>query len=82
MATRKGAGAILAIVACPCHLPLYLVLAGVLGVGGATLTGYLLPALTIGFIGGLAILLWPERKSLTVGLAPCCAADSAQTETP
>jgi hypothetical protein len=82
MATRKGVGAILAIVACPCHLGLYLILAGALGLGGAALTGYLLPALTIGFIGGLAILLWPERKSLAVGLATCCEADSAQTDTP
>ena len=79
---RKGGGALLAIVACPCHLPLYLLLFGALGVGGAAAVGYLLPALTIGFIGGLAILLWPEKMGRSVELAACCAPDSAQIETP
>ena len=77
MGLRKGAGGVLAIVACPCHLPLYLILFGLLGFGGAALTGLLFPALTIGFIGGLAILLWPDSRKLSVSTTNCCDTDAS-----
>ena len=90
MGARKVGGAVLAVLACPCHLPIYLLALGAFGVGTAAVIGYLLPALAIGFTAGLAILLWPDRSGGKVDLA-CCADDAksvpgmggaAQADTP
>lgn len=60
MSGRKVFGGGLAVLACPCHFPFYFALLIWAGVGSAAALGWLLPALTIGFLGGLAILLWPQ----------------------
>ena len=41
MGARKVGGAVLAVLACPCHLPIYLLALGAFGVGTAAVIGYL-----------------------------------------
>jgi hypothetical protein len=76
MDARRTVGGVVAVLFCPCHLPVYILLISALGVSSSLVVGFLLPTLVFGFLGGLLILTWPEPQET------CCKVQLQPLQTP
>jgi hypothetical protein len=73
---RRGLGAGVALLFCPCHLALYGFLLLTLGISASIIVNWLAPLLAVLFIGGIVLMILPSHRDMAV----CCVSGRPEPE--
>jgi hypothetical protein len=69
---RRGLGAGVALLFCPCHLALYGFLLLTFGISASIIVTWLAPLLAALFIGGIILMILPSRREMAVCFVSGC----------